>query len=749
MQEKLSAQRLPTEYAGSSNFDYTDSQKQAQFGVKAQSDEKPKTLKKEEIKAPEQPIEPVKKETKEEQETENEDKKQTDEVKPAVKVKPIQKSRVQDSKKSVKSLETESETASQKTDKAKTIKKEENQTSESLKASFKTESSKPTVQQQTNKKAPISSLTGNEISQCPIFMPKIKSAIVYQSVEAPQIEPMDGQEFQKDPDNPSFRSYDLVMGKPAGVLIELDRTRIDKKTEFAIDLAIGENPLRKKCFHEPMNKKIIEGEEDYCLFKEIDLKKEGLFKFFPLPMKESFLKKEGLVIPIKVTLYPRNYRKNKSCYQEKTFEIKIYKIADLKLGFTRIDGGQNCFASINNIDSGYNPTSYKTVKSFANSVEVLSIKSMFPLKSLYSKSVTYSINGKFYDYIDGYCSNRPHKKARSDTIGILEDISFLENVRASLNYDKLLAIVPNSYFEFHRSSDHNSVGFVISPKWDWRWFWFMSWKTDFIGGSWNIVFVRDDQLNKGAIVHELAHTLGEEKEHYQSAEENCRRFNGSSYEPCSEYMVEMALDTSVDKSGRQGYQFKKDKFSIMNSKKGIENLWILRDTFQKVFKVLSKKAVIPNNEKLHGRSLKYNPYYRREDENSLKAVISGFYYEKDSSFVLPKIKLKKTKLLTPSLYPKTVNTKLPVITFQLREDKKILKTIKRPILKMQLKTLYKDKTPKIEDFVFSPTIAVFKLPLDFRDRKLSIYVVSPYKTIIFKTPIKFKKKGLISLNKKI
>ena len=127
--------------------------------------------------------------------------------------------------------------------------------------------------------------------------------------------------------------------------------------------------------------------------------------------------------------------------------------------------------------------------------------------------------------------------------------------------------------------------------------------------------------------------------------------------------------------------------------------------------------------------------------------------KKSKLFFLPKIKLRRTKLLTPSLYPQTENTKGPVITFQLKEGKKILQTIKRPILKMQVKTLYKKKSPKTEDFDFSPAIAVFKLPEGFRDRKLRIDVLGPDKTIMLKRPIPVKvkktKKDLISLNNKI
>ena len=601
---------------------------------------------------------------------------------------------------------------------------------------------------QSAEKAPISSFTGNIINACPISMPQIKSAVVYQSVEAPQIEDMEKQESQPYPNIPRFKSYDLVMGKPAGILVELNTFRMDKNKEFALDLYLGgKNDF--DCFHFPLKGEIMQQRrEKACFFKEADLKISE-YKFFLLPMA-GFLKKDRTTHKVQVSLYPRGYKKHKSCRETVDFNIKIIKTHDLKLGFTRIASWRTtCFAS-RDINTGYDPTPIKTVEAFVRSDEVqFYIPSMFPIKNVLSKVLRYSLYGKDFDFVRGLCNNKTGKKRPTQTFGLLEDIRNLEYLRASLKYDKLVAIVPENYFVFHRGIDHDSVGFIISPKWDWRWFAFWRWRTDFLGGSWNIAFVHEEELNSGTVAHELAHTLGEEKEHYDSAGEFCRRFKGSPYKPCHTYTVEKALNTwTVNRD--LFFQFVEKKFSIMNNESGIENQWILRDTFQKVFAVLSKKAVIPHDEKLHAdKSL----YYRKERRSSLKAVVSGFYDKKEQAFVLPQIKLRSTKLLTPSLYPQTENTKLPVITFQLKEGKKILQTIKRPILKMQIKTLYKKKSPKTEDFDFSPTIAVFKLPAGFRGRKLRIDVLGPDKTIMFKRliPIKVKKKkkDLISLNNKI
>ena len=92
----------------------------------------------------------------------------------------------------------------------------------------------------------------NSSGRCPVSMPEIRSAIVFQSVEAPQKDPIDQQELQKDPNNPSFTSYDLVYRKPAGVLIELDNFHGSIEM-FNLSLNIKGKPEVSECFHNPLN----------------------------------------------------------------------------------------------------------------------------------------------------------------------------------------------------------------------------------------------------------------------------------------------------------------------------------------------------------------------------------------------------------------------------------------------------------------------------------------------------------------
>ena len=65
--------------------------------------------------------------------------------------------------------------------------------------------------------------------------------MVFQSVSAPQIEPMNEQEYQRDPSHPQFSSYDLVAEKPAGVLVRLDKffRGNERGADFKINLYVG------------------------------------------------------------------------------------------------------------------------------------------------------------------------------------------------------------------------------------------------------------------------------------------------------------------------------------------------------------------------------------------------------------------------------------------------------------------------------------------------------------------------------
>ena len=288
---------------------------------------------------------------------------------------------------------------------------------------------------------------------------------------------------------------------------------------------------------------------------------------------------------------------------------------------------------------------------------------------------------------------------------------------------------------------------VIEPRWkEWRWIWFFGahwFKSGFLGGSWNVSFIKDytmdinnnlvDIVNGGTVAHELAHTLGQGRELYES-NEICQQFIGSPLEYCTDYKIPRALDTWTE-DNRRIWRFLENKKSIMNERRGdIDNQWIDRDTYQKTFSALSKfGAVISSREELYNRSIVRSDYQKRKDRN-LKAVVSGFYYEKEESFIIPKIDIYETELLTPS-FPEIKDIDIPFITLQLKKGGKILQEMKQPALKMNLKLLYENKAPELRPFNFSHVMAVFELPGDVQSKNLQIVVLSPKGTVIYSSLI--------------
>ncbi|MCZ0933487.1 MAG: hypothetical protein OXJ52_10120 [Oligoflexia bacterium] len=268
----------------------------------------------------------------------------------------------------------------------------------------------------------------------------------------------------------------------------------------------------------------------------------------------------------------------------------------------------------------------------------------------------------------------------------------------------------------------------------------------FLGGSWNVAFIREytldpknnveDTLESGTIAHELTHTLGQGRELYEKTED-CQTFRGSPLKPCDKYKIPMSLDAWFQ-GNKQHWGFLKNRYSIVNSKGTIQNQWIDRETYQKALWTLSNVgSVIPKDYELFGKNI---VLYKRASVSSVKAVVSGFYNEKENAFVVSKTKLFKTKLITPS-FPNTMEgQKTHTVTFQFKEKNKLIKEIKRPIFKMQIKTLYKNKPPKTEPFDYSHTMAGFIVPVDSDKRNLRIDVLSPKGDLIYSAPVPKRKK---------
>ncbi len=367
-------------------------------------------------------------------------------------------------------------------------------------------------------------------------MPEIQFAIVFQSVEAPQIEPMKSQA------NFPYDNYDLVRGKPAGVLVHINKSNMSWNAEFGLSLYInGEADWRHNCFHQP-DRVMESGQENLCDFNLSDLESLGYSKFFPLPMREAFLYQPLKNLSVQVRLYPSGYENYPPCSRESSFRVNVVKTTVLSIGWTRLFAGGSCKA--------YNPVSIQKVRDFVDSDEIDYIFSMFPISMIRSYALKYTSGEKSYDYIKSSCNAEPAQNREDITKGLLWDVWNLENFRSRFHYHKIFAVVPDDYFIFNKKVDREGepvAGTVIRPKWevlDMEDYANFNWVSDFFGGSWNVAFVREDQVDQGTVAHELAHTLGQGREFYETETgpiEYCRRFKGMPFEACHKYQIPRSL----------------------------------------------------------------------------------------------------------------------------------------------------------------------------------------------------------------
>ena len=582
----------------------------------------------------------------------------------------------------------------------------------------------------------------SQSNKCPIPMPRIQSVIVFQSVEAPQIEPMGQQEEQTNPDKPSFKSYDLANRKPAGVLINLEKSKtLNKSFKIQLDMTYKN---RKKhfssCFHKPLepHQKMIDTRQTECWLKESDFKGQTTHKFFGWHRKNSFLAlSKRRDIHVAISLKSEDYP---ACQKTKSFKINIIKVQSVDIGWTGTSE-KVCLRKEredkNRVFKGYKFSAanrFKLVEDFIKSEEVSHyLEAMFPVYRVRSSFLENKSGSKIL--VVGSCDNSLPWKDAYITKGQLRDTLNLENWRQKEEYHKLVSVVPDDYFIFHGKhiqrkdiKPENISGLMIHP---------IGWEGYYYGGSFNIAFVKEDAFNIGVVAHELGHTLGQLEEFYNE-QATCQRFNGSRLELCHKRQISIALDTKKENiRGKEGsikkvqtWEFVFNKYSIMDNEGDIFNKWIDRETHQKMFKKLSltKGGVTALKQSIP-----------EQKKNLTNLFISAYYHNKKDTLIVPEMEIQKSNMMINS-FPKKKSRKIPFLTFQLREKGKVLKEKRHPVLKMEAEFFYKDGDIKAFPFPASPFLAQFSLPADYKKRDLRVYVFNPQGKRIYKAPVLKRKK---------
>ena len=589
----------------------------------------------------------------------------------------------------------------------------------------------------------------SQSNKCPIPMPRIQSAIVFQSVEAPQIEPMGQQEEQTNPDKPSWTSYDLANRKPAGVLIKLEKSKsLNKSFKIQLDMTYKH---RKKhfssCFHKPLepHQKMIDTRQTECWLKESDFKGQTTHKFFGWHRKNSFLAfSKRRDIHVAISLKSEDYP---ACQKTKSFKINIIKVQSVDIGWTGTSE-KVCLRKEredkNRVFKGYKFSAanrFKLVEDFIKSEEVSHyLEAMF---SVYRVRSSFLKDESSRILVVGSCDNSLPWEDAYITKGILRDTLNLESWRQKEEYHKLVSVVPNNYFTFHRKYVQQKnvkpeyiAGLVIRPTWEECSFLWMK-DIKHYGGSLNIAFVREDAFNKGVVAHELGHTLGQRIEFYNE-QATCQRFNESRLELCHKRQIPIALDTRRENiRGKEGtikkvqtWSFIMNRFSIMDNRGDIFDQWIDRETHQKMFEKLSS---------VRGGVTALKQSISKQKKNLTNLFISAYYHSKKDTLIVPEMEIQKSNMMINS-FPKKKGRKIPFLTFQLREKGKVLKEKRHPVLKMEAEFFYKDGDIKAFPFPASPFLAQFSLPADYKKRDLRVYVFNPQGKRIYKAPVLKRKK---------
>ena len=472
---------------------------------------------------------------------------------------------------------------------------------------------------------------------CPIAFSDIKPTVVYQSVEAPQIEPLRTFKTLKD----HYRSYDLVKGKPAVVLLNIKQTgEIKGKQKYSITLKdhsrepavtihtrcsdefikpdfeldevkkskdkSAETRIRLKALDCDFKNSHLQNiktdiQEDYSSkIEEEDIM--NLYKFVELPIQDENLNSLKR-IRFSVVIESEG---NKTCSLKENFFVNLRKTRNLHLSFMTLyyENNQNNRSSpcrVNEISD------LSVLRDFAESEEVREFIPMsYPIAEdgLSSSFVTdrgipaLCDNTFFGNVSDGVLFDIARAEEEAFFHHTNNKISWTKKEEFPLFNTKSMVIVSKNYMKYHKRDE--SSGFMIKP----------SRKRNELGrswidGSWNVAFILENQINDGTVAHELAHLLGQEKEYYAERyktgpKENnplsdneqdywCRKFSEKS-SPCYRYRIFGGLKAGFN---LRRWRFLINKIPFMNEGSELKELWNDRDTFQRLFRTLHNENLDP------------------------------------------------------------------------------------------------------------------------------------------------------------
>ena len=430
--------------------------------------------------------------------------------------------------------------------------------------------------------------------------------MVYQSVPAPQIEPLDEQENTINKDGfPVFSSYDLVQGKPAGVLVGIKKRTnnpLNIQRNLKVKMWINSEQTKAECLngltlsghYNSENK--IKPSSDLCSF-EVDFTKQNKKEDF----LHNYLSSVFIKIPTGIifTVDPKHAFSSSATSRTHSITIKLID-ADTKTEISSVDFDINLIESrslkvgVVGVDATCDKMDLSAhnhlTRDYMKSAEVTDVfKDIFPIRRE-GVSIDFLKQSDIKDYkvrdlvesrfgynpvIQGDCDTE-FKTGKEYSKGIKETFNTGDIITENADIDKMVMLASENYLRYHNFVDHHGnpvFGGIIRHN-----------IFSHFGINPPSAIVNTSSINKGALLHEISHTLGQYDEFYDKTKQ-CKEFKNSKEHPCHDHEFSRGLKTSSD-----GHFYWVTKYySIMSAQGdgGVDSLWIDRETYQKAFAYLT------------------------------------------------------------------------------------------------------------------------------------------------------------------
>ena len=534
------------------------------------------------------------------------------------------------------------------------------------------------------------------------------SQVVYQSVKAPQIERLDKE--NKRP----FDDYDLIRGKPAGVIVKIrknrkvrkeglkdssldfDTDKLIEKLGFSLSLKINgklynETLCSSNLKEEDVNYRvnlskktdpeevIITTEPSNCVFTWTDLKNEYIYKFISLPTKlgEPLGQNQG---EIKIEILSQLKLKNsiddsfvKSCEASEGFKANMLDSRSFKVFFTGITGPYCGDYKNKKPRPAFPKTNKKDIEKYLNSKEVRKdFYDMFPISKQrpYKPEISLLQKNNQITFPLGSCEK--------GLTGIYHDAFSLKNLNLKFGGDRIIAVFDQEYKEHHKEyvkkyGDFLGLAFPNAP------FWYIPTPVGDIYSlpaiQTGVAIVQRKEYDRGGVfLHEIAHTLGQLKEHYPPQNKYQKQFYCSQFTsreklpkkekllfskdeitgvPCDKYRITGGLVKQSDIKFRLSDKGRVQVWKLLNNQKSIMDSpdfirdynntyskWIDRETYQKVLSTIQNNLKIPEDffKRIKGYTKqepriiqaknKYNNLLNCSFQKRPVIVVSGIYNQK-------------------------------------------------------------------------------------------------------------------------